>query len=157
MLRPMLTVNKYSDLSAAMLLERGLCALLLDLDGTLVPSKEPHPNDDLIAWARLIQAEGIKIFILSNNKRPSRVLRFADAMGCGCMHLARKPAKRGFLSALAVLGTKPSQTALLGDQIFTDVLGASRAGIYPIRVESIDTDLWYFGLRRVLEIGRAHV
>ncbi len=139
------------DITAEALAADGVRCLLLDIDGTIAQTRDPIPPPPVVAWAEGLRAQGITLFILSNNKHPERVRRFGDMLGCGAIHLAHKPRKAGFLSALAVTGASPRETAMVGDQIFTDIFGARRLGIRAIRVESTDTYLWYFGLRRFFE------
>ena len=139
------------DVTAETLRQMGVCALLLDIDGTLAEKHAPEPPPGIVAWAEQLRRDGIRLFVLSNNRRPQRVRHFGEKLGCGFIHRARKPWKKGFARALAALGCAPEQAALLGDQIFTDVLGARRSGLYALRVESVDTHLWYFGLRRFFE------
>lgn len=139
------------DVTAPVLREMGVRALLLDIDGTIAQTCEPEPSPEIIAWADRLRQDGILLFILSNNKHPQRVARFGRLLGCGFIHLAGKPRRRGFARALAEIGCAPCETALLGDQIFTDMLGARLCGVRALRVESIDTGLWYFRLRRFFE------
>lgn len=139
------------EVTAGELAGLGVRALLLDIDGTIARTCEPEPAPAVVQWARGLTAQGISLFILSNNKHPLRVQRFGEMLGCGYMYRAGKPRRRGFEQALRVLGCSPGQAALLGDQIFTDVLGARRCGLKALRVESTDTQLWYYGLRRFFE------
>ncbi len=129
----------------------GVRALLLDIDGTIARTCDPEPSPAVVEWARALQAGGVTLFILSNNKHPARVRLFGERLRCGYIHLAHKPRRAGFLQALAAVGCPPGEAALLGDQIFTDVLGARRCGLKALRVESIDNYLWYFRLRRFFE------
>lgn len=139
------------DVTAPVLHEMGIRALLLDIDGTIARTPDPEPSPEIVAWADGLRKGGISLFILSNNKHPQRVARFGRLLGCGFIHLAGKPRRRGFASALEKVGCAPCEAALLGDQIFTDMLGARLCGVRALRVESIDTGLWYFGLRRFFE------
>ncbi len=151
LLHPHRTYPSPLDVTADELRGMGVRALLLDIDGTIAQTRDPAPSPDIVRWAEGLQQAGITLFILSNNRHPQRVRLFGEKLHCGFIHLARKPARRGFLQALAQIGCPAGQAALLGDQIFTDVLGARRCGLRALRVESIDDYLWYFRLRRFFE------
>ena len=132
--------------------EKGIKGLLLDIDGTLARTKDPVPAPAIDAWLREMQDCGIKLFILSNNKSPKRTESFAKRIGCDWRHKSRKPSTEGFLAAAAHLGLQPSELAIVGDQIYTDVLGGLRSGMWTLMVQSTDTYLWYFPLRRLVEL-----
>jgi len=119
------------------LTRRGITLLLADLDNTLVPYKTPLPTEALIRWREALEAGGVTLFLLSNSRRPGRPKRFADALGIGFIGHAGKPKQRGFRSAMEQNGRTPSQTAIVGDQIFTDILGGTFAGITTILVHPI--------------------
>lgn len=139
------------DITAEDLAAIGVRCLLLDIDGTIAQTRDPAPSPQVVAWAEGLKSAGVTLFILSNNKHPARVRLFGEKLGCGAIHLAHKPRKTGFASALAATGVPPGETAMVGDQIFTDIFGARRMGLWAIRVESTDTYLWYFRLRRFFE------
>lgn len=130
----------------------GVRGLLLDIDGTLAQTREPKPADNVADWLKLIKESGIALFVLSNNKSPERTESFAKSIGCEWMHRSRKPGRAGFMEASRKLGIPPSELAIVGDQIYTDVLGGLRCGMKAIMVQSSDTYLWYFPLRRFIEL-----
>ena len=74
--------------------------------------------------------------LLSNNKEP-RVKRFAKKVGSAYIFKAGKPGRKNYVKAMVEMGTKPSNTLFVGDQLFTDVWGAKRTGIYSILVKHI--------------------
>ena len=126
--------------------------LLLDIDGTLAPTHVKDPAPRLLAWAKQVKEAGVRIFILSNNKSPSRTASYAERIGCDWRHKSKKPSTKGFLAAAAHLGLQPHELAIVGDQIYTDVLGGLRSGMWTLMVQSTDTYLWYFPLRRLAEL-----
>lgn len=132
--------------------ERGIKGLLLDIDGTLAQTRDPQPSKEVSEWLELMKSEGIKLFILSNNKSPVRTESYARLIGCDWRHKSRKPSTLGFLDAAERLGLEPSELAIVGDQIYTDVLGGLRSGMTTLMVQSTDTYLWYFPLRRFAEL-----
>lgn len=130
----------YEDIfhiTAQSLTDRGITLLLADLDNTLVPYKTPLPSDELIAWRKELEAGGVKLFLLSNSRKPGRPKRFADALGIDFVGHAGKPKRGGFRKAMELTGRTPAQTAIVGDQIFTDILGGKRAGITTLLVRPI--------------------
>ena len=134
---PDLLLTDYGDLTPQMLTERGICLLLCDLDYTLAPKYVPRPDDRLRAWLAEMQRAGIRVMILSNNRSPARVERFCRDLGITYEGHAGKPSPRGFRRAMARCGAAPEETAMLGDKLLTDMLGANRAGVLPLMVEPL--------------------
>ena len=116
--------------------ERGITLVLADLDNTLAPYKEA-PTPQAAAWAGELEAHGIRLFLLSNSRKPDRARQMAERLGIPYQGRSGKPRRGGYLRAMARMGCTPEQTAMVGDQIFTDVLGACRAGVVPLLVEPI--------------------
>lgn len=125
------------DIRPEDLTRRGITLLLADLDNTLVPYKTPVPTEELKRWREELEAGGVKLFLLSNSRKPGRPKRFADALGIDFIGHAGKPKRGGFLAAMERTGRTPTQTAIVGDQIFTDILGGTRAGVTTILVRPI--------------------
>lgn len=116
---------------------KGVRLVLADLDNTLVAYKVPAPPPDIIAWKEALEGAGIQLFLLSNSRKPGRAARFADALGIPYQGHSGKPKKAGYLRAMARMGRKAGETIMVGDQIFTDILGANRAGIVPLLIRPI--------------------
>ena len=114
---------------------RGKRGLIFDIDNTLVHHGAPATEKAAGLFQRLHEI-GFHSSIISNNSRP-RVKEFADAVGCNYQYRAGKPNPEGYLAACEEMGTSPAETLFIGDQIFTDVWGARRAGIYSILVEPL--------------------
>lgn len=140
-----------SCITAELLASMGVKGLLLDIDGTLLRSDELALGEELIAWAEKMKAAGVRLFILSNNKREWRVKQIAESLGLPYSHLSRKPRRAGFLKAAKALSLASHEVCVVGDQVFTDALGAKRCGMKVILVDSLDTYLWYFKPRRFFE------
>ena len=117
--------------------EKGITLVMADLDNTLVGYGIHSPSPDIIAWNKALNAEGIDLFILSNSRRPGRVQQFAEELGVPFQGWSGKPRRGGFVKALAHMNRTPQETVMVGDQIFTDILGANRSGIVPILVSPI--------------------
>lgn len=130
-------VEKVSQVSPNELVARGIRGLLLDLDNTLVPWRREAMADEVIAWLESIKAADIKLCILSNSILSKRSARIAEKLGCSYIRKARKPSIQGFRRAMTALETTPATTAIVGDQMFTDIWGGNRVGIYTIMVRPI--------------------
>ena len=116
---------------------RGIRLLLADLDNTLVPYKVTEPTPELSAWKEALEAAGIRLFLLSNSRKPGRAQKFAEQLGIPYQGHSGKPKKGGYLRAMERMGCRPEETVMVGDQIFTDTLGANNAGVIPLLVEPI--------------------
>ena len=126
-----------TDISPKALAEKGIRLVLADLDNTLAPYKVTQPSDPVVAWKNALEAHGIRLFLLSNSRRPGRAQRFAERLGVPCQGHSGKPKKAGYLRAMERMGARPEQTVMVGDQIFTDTLGAHNAGVTPLLVRPI--------------------
>lgn len=124
------------DLDLNRLLRHGQRAVLFDLDNTLVSWGSPVPPRELGVWIKRFAQYGLKGLILSNN-HAERVRLFAQRLDLPWLAPARKPFAAGFRQAMAMLGTAPGETVMVGDQLFTDILGAKWAGLYTVLVRPI--------------------
>ena len=134
---PHWTGGSIFDIDPAALARRGITLLLADLDNTLAPYGVPEPSDRVRAWNSALEQAGVTLFVLSNNRHPQRPERFAHALGVPFLGHAGKPKPGGFLRAMERMGRTPAQTAIVGDQIFTDILGGRNAGVFTLLVEPI--------------------
>lgn len=154
MLRPDVVLDTVHQATAPWLRGRGLDGLLVDLDDTLLPSTGSGSTSvDLKTerWIASLLASGIAVMILSNGSR-ARVAELGDRLGVEAVSLAGKPFPRAFLRASRRLGVPPQRTAMLGDQLFTDVLGAKLAGMTSILVTPLSPGkLPHTRLARVFE------
>ena len=126
------------DIDPAALAGRGIRLLLADLDNTLVPYGVPEPTQAVRDWTAELENQGITLFVLSNNRHPQRPERFCKALGVPYIGHAGKPKPGSFYKAMEQMGCTPEQTAIVGDQIFTDILGAKRTGVLALMVEPIE-------------------
>lgn len=125
------------DIDISRLRARGILLLLADLDNTLAPYGVQTPDDRVLAWRDSLNEAGITLFILSNSRKPGRAQRFAEALGVPYEGHAGKPKSGGFRRAMDRMGVTPSQTAIVGDQIFTDIWGGNNAGVLTLMVKPI--------------------
>ncbi len=141
----------YRDLTPEFLTSRGITVLLLDIDNTLAPYEQPEPDAKICAWLASMEAAGVKTAFLSNNNG-KRVELFNQTLRRPAVAHAGKPLiKKGRALMLALGGTKET-TAMMGDQIFTDVCLAHRMGVTAILVPPIkDKKNALTRFKRVLE------
>lgn len=138
------------DIDYEGLYAEGYRGIIYDIDNTLVPHDAPADERALKLFGRLSDM-GFSCLVLSNNKEP-RVKSFAEAVGALYIHKAGKPARAGYIAAMEKLGTDRDTTIFIGDQLFTDVWGAKRAGIRNILVTQIDKkEEIQIVLKRILE------
>lgn len=134
---PDLWVDSTYQIDFEKLREKGVCALIFDIDNTLVPHGAPA-DDRAIALFQRLHRLGFSMMLLSNNKE-LRVKMFCDAVeGASYIYKAGKPGKKGYEKAMELMGSEKETTVFIGDQLFTDVWGARRCGIYSILVRPID-------------------
>ncbi len=117
------------------LYEAGYRGIIFDIDNTLVPHGAPADQRARELFRRLRQI-GFQTVLLSNNKEP-RVKPFGDAVGSPYVYKAGKPGREGYRKAMELMGSHTGNTLFVGDQLFTDVWGARRAGIVTYLVKPI--------------------
>ncbi len=115
----------------------GIQGIILDLDNTLVRWQQDEMAVEVTTWLQALLAANIKLCILSNSMMGKRSQRIAEGLKSAYVLQARKPAKQGFEKAMQAMGTVPATTAIVGDQMFTDIWGGNRTGIYTIMVKPI--------------------
>ena len=140
-----------TDITPDLLEELGIRLLLLDFDNTIVPYTTNTPEPLMEQWLLDMKSTDIQLCVVSNSKR-DRVKIFCENYRIPCITHARKPFTRGIRQALEQFGMDASETALVGDQIYTDTLGANAAGITSILVEAIDNHNFWLKARHVLEL-----
>lgn len=113
----------------------GYRGVIFDIDNTLVPHGAPATGEAIKLFKRL-HAMGFQTMLLSNNKEP-RVKSFADPLQSKYIYKANKPGKAGYEKAMKQMGTEVANTLFVGDQLFTDVWGAKRLGIFTILTSPI--------------------
>jgi len=139
MLGPDRFAARLHDVSLAELAESGIRGLIIDLDNTLLGFRETELRAEHLAWIVEAHDRGFAMCMVSNNFS-ERAQGIARQLKIGCIPNALKPLPFGFMRALKKLGLPRKQVAVVGDQLFTDVLGAKLCGnLYTILTEPIET------------------
>lgn len=118
------------------LYENGYRSIIYDIDNTLVEHGAPA-TEAAVELVERLRRMGFAICFLSNNGE-QRVSEFCDKVDAVYIYKAGKPKKKGYEAAMKLMGSTMDQTVSIGDQIFTDIWGANRSGIYSILVKPID-------------------
>lgn len=148
---PDLHVSSVTDIPLQSLKANGYTTLIFDLDNTLLSWRARDISNDILTWLTQAQKLGYKMVLLSNSLR-RRVDRLSQTIGIPAISRAWKPRRSVFLEALQIARSTPKETVVVGDQLFTDVLGAKRNGLYTVLVVPIDRgELWMTRLVRIPE------
>jgi HAD superfamily phosphatase (TIGR01668 family) len=151
-LLPDAVFHSVTDIKPEWLINQKIIGLALDVDNTIAKYSENTPAPEIIAWMKRMREAGIQSVIVSNSRRETRVPVISKALGIEYIVKAGKPSRKGFVRAAEIMGLKTENIAVVGDQIFTDVLGAKRSGckaliVYP---RGISENPW-FTVRRWIE------
>lgn len=137
MLYPKEYLNSVKDISIELLNKNNIKGLILDVDNTLITLDKKMPAG-VSEWAKELKNNGIKICILSNSNHIEKVEAVAKIIEVPYIFFGKKPLKSGFLRAKAILKLESENIAVVGDQIFTDIIGANRCGMFSILVKPIE-------------------
>ena len=129
--------------------EEGYRGIIYDIDNTLVMPDAPADERSKKLIAELKES-GYAVTVVSNNKGP-RVASFAEAVGIPYVPKALKPTGKGYVKAMEIMGTDPGTTITVGDQIYTDIFCARRAGVLAVAVRPIDARAIHRALRYAAE------
>jgi HAD superfamily phosphatase (TIGR01668 family) len=143
--------NNVREIEIDFLQKNKIKALILDVDNTLIDYDKNLP-EETIKWAKELKKQGIKLYILSNSNKKEKVKTVAEKLEIEYEYFGKKPLKTGFKKVQKKLDEKPENIGVVGDQIFTDVLGGNRCKMFTILVEPIaEKDIWITLLKRPLE------
>ena len=150
-LLPKIIVPALTDVTEELLRSRGIKLLMLDFDNTIVPYTTSIPTEAMHTWLDSMSKSDIQICVVSNSHK-DRVKIFCKKYGIPCITHAKKPFSKGIKECLEKFGADPGECALVGDQIFTDTLGANGSGVTSILVKAIDNHNIWLKLRHVAEM-----
>ncbi len=137
MIYPKEYLNSVKDISIDLLNKNNIKGLILDVDNTLISLDKKMPAG-ISEWAKSMKNSGIKICILSNSNKLDKVESVAKIIEVPYIFFGKKPLKSGFLRAKNLLKLENENIAVVGDQIFTDVIGANRCNMFSILVKPIE-------------------
>ena len=150
-LLPRFIAGKITDLTAQRLKDMGVELLMMDFDNTIVPYTTDIPTEEVLAWLEEMKKSDIRLCVVSNSKR-DRVKFFCERYGLDCITHAKKPFSKGIRQCLERYQLPAQKCALVGDQIYTDTLGANGCGVQSILVKAIDNHNFWLKARHVLEL-----
>lgn len=148
-------VHSLADLKPEWFRGNGIRLMLLDFDNTVVPYTTNIPTEAFNTWLRETRAAGVTVAVVSNS-HSSRVQTFCAEREIPCTIRARKPSPRGLMDAMEKLGFAPEETAMAGDQSFTDVLAGNFAGVTTVLVYPIAFSNPLFRVRYWIELPFIH-
>ena len=150
-LYPKAHFNNVREITINYLQNNKINALILDVDNTLI-DYDKNLSKETIEWVKNLKKDGIKLYILSNTNKKEKVRTVAEKLETEYIYFAKKPLKRGFKKVQEKLQEKSENIAVVGDQIFTDIVGGNRCKMFTILVEPIaEKDIWITMLKRPLE------
>lgn len=135
-------VRSVHDIDLDKLQQLGIRLLLSDLDNTLAPWRGDEVPRTLMDWYKEVVERGFSLCIVSNGA-DTRVQKFAERLGSVAYGNARKPKPEAFLNAMRQFGVRPAETAMIGDQLLTDIRGGNRCGLHTILVLPVHPREWW--------------
>lgn len=151
--RPTRQANSLDLISVEQLRQDGIRGLIIDLDNTMTPWNNIEVGPKVEAWFKKVKSAEIRACVVSNNSKRQRVAVVADRLGIPFVFGATKPRRRAFRAGMDLLETGQEDTAVIGDQLFTDILGGNRLGLYTILVTPIN-DQEFIGTRIMRRIEK---
>ncbi len=150
-LLPKAIAGDITQLTPEYFADLGIRLLMLDFDNTIVPYTTDTPTAEVLQWLEMMKTSDIRLCVVSNSKR-NRVKIFCKEYGIDCITHAKKPFSKGICECLRRYGLSAQACALVGDQIYTDTLGANGCGVFSILVKAIDNHNFWLKARHVLEL-----
>lgn len=148
---PRMMAEKLTDLTPSVLSAHHITFLMMDFDNTIVPYTADAPTEEIEQWLREMHESPIGLCVVSNSKR-DRVVKFCNARNIPCITHSKKPFSKGIVQCRDRFALDMTHTALVGDQIYTDVLGANCAGAVSILVKPIHLHNIWLRMRHWLEL-----
>lgn len=136
LLYPSLYVDTLMDIPLEKLRQKKIKTFLLDLDNTITEWNSNELRLEVLQWFENVKLQGFGCCIISNNGE-QRIKLVADRLNVPFIHRAAKPRRGSFNRALEIMGVTVDEAAVVGDQVFTDILGGNRAGLFTILVKPL--------------------
>ena len=150
--QPHLRIESVTELTPSRLEELGLRSLLLDVDCTLKRYRSEGLAPGVVRWLDLMKGANIGLCLVSNGRSP-RISRFAENAGVPFVALAMKPLPFGCNTAVKTMWFDKKTTAMVGDQVFADLLAGKFAGLFTILVTPLspEQEPWFARIKRPFE------
>ena len=149
--KPNYYVKRITDITPAYLKNIGVKAVILDVDNTLAVNKGKIVLGNVPKWLEKMEQSGIKLIILSN-AMVDRMSGFAEKIGLEFVGLGLNPLPFGYFRAAKRMGVKAKDCAIIGDQLFTDILGGNLAGCKTVLVSPVEMEnTKFFKFKRGME------
>jgi hypothetical protein len=150
-LKPNMMIDSIYDIDFQELKNRNILGLLIDVDNTLIKWDKKKADEDLVQWFYKAKEENFLLCLISNNTK-ERVVVFKEDIDIPAIHKALKPLTKSFYKGVGMLKLSREQVAVVGDQVFTDILGGNRAGLFTILVKPIPgKEFWWTTFVRKIE------
>ncbi len=150
-LYPKVYFKNVREITIEFLNKNSIKALILDVDNTLIDYYKNLPQEN-ITWVNNLKNNGIKLYILSNSNKKEKVKNVSKKLDIPYEYFAKKPFKKGFLKVQKILKVEPQNIGVVGDQIFTDIIGGNRCKMYTILVDPVNMkDFWFTAWKRPIE------
>lgn len=148
---PDIYVKSVLDISFDMIKQKNIKGLILDVDNTLINYYEKMV-DGAEEWCENLKNKGIKFFIVSNSHKKEKVRKVAEKLKIPYINFAKKPFKKGFLTASKIMQIEPKNIATVGDQLLTDVLGGNSCNMISILVDPVEKkEMIFTAMKRPIE------
>lgn len=143
--------KKVEEIPIEYLVKNDIKVVILDVDNTLIDyTQQLSPN--IIKWVENVKLQNIRLYILSNTNKRRKVEKVAGILDIPYRYFGMKPLKIGFEKIRKKLNIEPQNIAVVGDQVFTDILGGNRCNMHTILIEPInEKDYWYTAWKRPIE------
>jgi len=139
------------DIKIADLKDAEIKGIIVDIDNTIIPWNDKNISDEVFNWFKKFIEEGFKLCLISNGMN-KRVEYFRNQLDIPAIGNAVKPRKKAYIKSLNILNLKRNEIAVIGDQVFTDVLGGNRMGFMTILVDPLNKNEFFTTrLMRLLE------
>jgi uncharacterized protein len=137
LVKPSLVISDITSIDLAALKALGIKGFVFDLDNTIVAPRAVIPEARIMSWLTILQAEGFRCVVLSNNKKVDYCSQSEKALGIPVIAKAAKPRRAAFRKALEMIGLQANEVAMVGDRPLTDIWVGQRMGAYTILVDPL--------------------
>ena len=134
---PTYFTHKVTDIKISILKYLNIQGIILDVDDTLIPHQKSYPKEEIISWIQNLKSHSIKVALLSNNFS-KRIQPLSKNLEIEYVSMGMKPLTFGLKKTLEKISCSTTNSVMVGDQIFTDVLAANLAGVRSILVDPLE-------------------